>query len=357
LIGDDGTLSGFVTGVKDEHSFAFCTRSVNVSGEEHQSSWKKSEVVVQLRKPTPPLRIQYIRDLQLSRTLDFPSMTVTDDPNFNQRYHVSGPDGDAVRNAFTPALRAAVVSGSFSLLVTNGDSILGRWESSIGWPSQIEPLLEHAVTIAEMLEQAPSAGALPEHAPHVIPPSPIRRRHPAAAFLGFGLGTVGICAVIAGIIFAIAAYLAGALDTSASRGLVGLFAGSVAGIVIGLLLVFAGRHIWVQDRPFLKRSKTADPLEKAARRSARMLTSWRRRNPDQPIGSAIDSQVAILLQKFAPEAPRSAALNAILNGGAVADIHELCRALVELQTGISPQDAEAYARLTRAVDQELAAAL
>lgn len=103
--------------------------------------------------------------------------------------------------------------------------------------------------------------------------------------------------------------------------------------------------------------KPTDPVDKAARRFARMLVLWRNRNPGQPITAAIQPAAAVLLRRMTPEGPRSAALEVVLSGGRpVSDVRELCRALVEFETGITPEDTEAHARLIGAVDRELAAA-
>ncbi|HEV8131513.1 MAG TPA: hypothetical protein VGQ81_09680 [Acidobacteriota bacterium] len=102
--------------------------------------------------------------------------------------------------------------------------------------------------------------------------------------------------------------------------------------------------------------KPGDPVDKAARRFARMLVSWQQANPGQPIGAAVEPAAVALLRRMTPEGPRSPALELFLSGGLVSDVREFCRALVEFETGISPGDTEAYARLIRAVDQELAAA-
>lgn len=100
--------------------------------------------------------------------------------------------------------------------------------------------------------------------------------------------------------------------------------------------------------------KPADPVDRAARRSARMLISWQKRHPGQPASAAIEP-VVVLLRGMTPEGPRSAALDVVLSGAGL-NVRELCRALVEIQTGISRTDTEAYARLIQAVDRELAAA-
>lgn len=101
--------------------------------------------------------------------------------------------------------------------------------------------------------------------------------------------------------------------------------------------------------------KPADPIQKAAKQWARMLVSWQKKNPGLPISQAISPQVAALLRSMSPEGTHVATIDAILSGGQIGDVHEFCRSLVQLQTGVEP-GSEQYARVVRAVDQELAAA-
>jgi len=102
-------------------------------------------------------------------------------------------------------------------------------------------------------------------------------------------------------------------------------------------------------------SGPADPIQVSAARYARLIVRWREKNPGKPLHESLSGAGFEILLKMIPRRTgQRERLERLAHPEYVTeDIREFCRELVSVEADVTPDDPDGWAKVARAVDEEL----